>query len=1199
MHIKLFITFLFIFLNGFIIYSQEISGISVPYIQHFDDEDYHFPENQTWAVLKDDRGMLYFGNNSGVLEYDGTNWTLIEVANKSVVRSLAKDKNGRIYVGADNEIGYLESDSNSVLKYKTLTHLISEPNRNFEDVWQTLVIDDFIMCRSSSCVMQFKENKCKVFLPDNRFHLSFYQNNKFYVRERGKGLLVLEDDSLKLVPNSQIFANKRIYVMLPYGDGKFILVTREKGIYIYTPGQNHRFEKLAKFNRLDDFIIKNQIYCGITFKRDQYILGTLQDGFIIINEDGEILKHINTSSGLNNNTIYYLYLNGDDNLWIGTANGISYYPLSSQFQTLDSRNGLLGSVYYTTKFKNRIYTGNSLGVFYEFEPNKFRMVKNSKGQSWTLKEINNELYCANFEGLLKIKNGIAQNIEPVGNLWKIEELKFKEDYYLGGLDVGLAIFKLENNSLVYKHKINGYNETARYFHEGDSGKIWIGNPNIGLTLLRLDSSLMRFESTEFYNKENGLPESTNNYIFEVKIPNNENDFVIGTENGVYTFDNKLNTFIPNESLNRHLTNDGYIQIFTQDNNGNIYFEQGKSKGILELQPDNSYKLIRTSLLKIEDVYIENISIIDSNKILFGNKDGLVIYNPYEKPSFDKDFKILIRKVFAKDSLIYGGADEWEKENLISFDYNNLKFNYSALFYEENKKTEYSFYLDGFDSFNKWSSWSHTSEKEYTNLPVGIYSFKVKARNLYQLESNMAEFNFEILPPWYRTIFAYLIYIMICVLVIILIVKIYTRKLKQDKIKLEAVVKKRTHEVLQQNFEILQQKEEIRSQAENLTVLNKELEKLSIVAKETDNGVIITDSEGYFEWVNEGLIRLIGYTYEEILKVKGNNIFDSSSNPNIKEIYQSIKKTKKPKTYQASDFTKSGEKIWLQTTLTPILNKENEIVKLVAIDSNITAQKLAEDEIRRKNLDITDSIKYAKRIQDAMAPSFDELRTNVEDSFFIHLPKDIVSGDFFWFSSIEEKILIAVADCTGHGVPGAFMSLIGMSFLNKIVNEKKILNPNEILNRLQYNIITSLHKTGLEKDATDGMDISLIAIDKKTKKIEYSGAMNPIFIVREKEIIEFVADKIPIGLYEVKNEKYTIQEFDYKKGDQVYMFTDGYADQFGGKTNRKFLFHNFKKLMLSSKSDRMNEQRELILDKHYNWKGNSEQVDDILILGLKL
>jgi serine phosphatase RsbU (regulator of sigma subunit)/F0F1-type ATP synthase assembly protein I len=250
-------------------------------------------------------------------------------------------------------------------------------------------------------------------------------------------------------------------------------------------------------------------------------------------------------------------------------------------------------------------------------------------------------------------------------------------------------------------------------------------------------------------------------------------------------------------------------------------------------------------------------------------------------------------------------------------------------------------------------------------------------------------------------------------------------------------------------------------------------------------------------------------------------------------------------------------------------------------------------------DVTDSIRYAKRLQDSILPTDHYIEKSLPDSFVLFKPKDIVSGDFYWFSETKDKVLFSAVDCTGHGVPGAFMSLIGANALNQIV-QNKVDEPAVILNELNRLSSEALNKSDEGRDKVrDGMDLALCAIDKKFTTLEYAGANNPLYIVRGEEIQEIKADKFAIASFEHGEMTYTNHTIELQKGDLVYIFSDGYADQFGGAKGKKFMYKQFRDLLLSIKDMDMRRQKEVLHEKIEQWKGSFEQVDDILVIGVRI
>jgi len=256
------------------------------------------------------------------------------------------------------------------------------------------------------------------------------------------------------------------------------------------------------------------------------------------------------------------------------------------------------------------------------------------------------------------------------------------------------------------------------------------------------------------------------------------------------------------------------------------------------------------------------------------------------------------------------------------------------------------------------------------------------------------------------------------------------------------------------------------------------------------------------------------------------------------------------------------------------------------------------EIEFKNKLITYSIQYAKTIQTAVLKASQNGLILFPEHFCLSLPKDIVSGDFYWFYRIDNKLLVGVFDCTGHGIPGAFMSILGVTLLNETVIREKIDDPHLILNRLREKIIDALGQKGISPEVADGMDGSIISYDLQSKELVYSGAFNMMYLIRDNEIIEFKGDKMPISFYP-KMTGFSSHEIKTKPNDIIYLFTDGYNDQFGGQEVKKFLSSQLKEVLMRNHEKPLKVQKQLLLDIYLNWRGREDQVDDITIVGLKL
>ncbi len=258
-----------------------------------------------------------------------------------------------------------------------------------------------------------------------------------------------------------------------------------------------------------------------------------------------------------------------------------------------------------------------------------------------------------------------------------------------------------------------------------------------------------------------------------------------------------------------------------------------------------------------------------------------------------------------------------------------------------------------------------------------------------------------------------------------------------------------------------------------------------------------------------------------------------------------------------------------------------------------------DQIQQINTNLTDSIEYAKQIQDAILPSDERIHQGLKDAFVLFKPRDRVSGDFYWYHEVGDQVFAAAADCTGHGVPGAFVSMVCQGLLNKIVIEDQVLEPGEILRRAHAGVLSSFKNKQSVGQANDGMDIALTVWDKANKKLHFAGAMNPCFVVRGEQLIELEANRRGIGGVAEENYPFSSQSIDLENGDMVYLFSDGYKDQFGGPKGKKFMISRFKKLLISVSEKEAAEQYALLENEFYEWRGDSEQIDDVLLMGYRI
>jgi len=344
-------------------------------------------------------------------------------------------------------------------------------------------------------------------------------------------------------------------------------------------------------------------------------------------------------------------------------------------------------------------------------------------------------------------------------------------------------------------------------------------------------------------------------------------------------------------------------------------------------------------------------------------------------------------------------------------------------------------------------------------------------------------------------------------------------------------------------------------------------------------------------------------YAELSFVLNDSVFNAEKSRQIQEIetkYETKKKEQQIKNLE-NEKTIKDLKIKKQKNFSIFLLSGfvSIFIFLLILFRQIKKIRKANSLLAYQKKQITDSIEYASRIQTAILPPEDFISRVIPDHFILYKPRDIVSGDFYWITHKDDKIIVAAVDCTGHGVPGAFMSMLGFAFLNEIVNKETELKANSILNQLRDYVKESLHQTGKEDEAKDGMDIALCIIDPDKQKLQYSGAYNPLYLIRDDDFISLKADRMPIGIHIIEKGSFTNHEIDIKKGDIIYIFTDGYIDQFGGPNSRKFKLIPFKEMLISIKDKSMSEQKEILDTEFAKWKGDHDQIDDVLVMGIKI
>lgn len=1076
-------------------------------IKNYTRKDYNASE-QNWSIIKDKRGVMYFGNNdNGVLEYDGVSWNSIPISNNSIVRSLAIDTLGTVYVGAFDEFGFLTPNSSGELVYHSLINQIDTAHRSFGNVWKTFSHNDEIIFASQKYLFKFKnlEHLTTAVLPEDCF-ISFQIGDSLLISNYNVGLLSYNwtENTLDTVNGNNLFAGqgKEIFTILPYNQENILISSPYLGeIALFSDKTLQK--SLFPNSHLNKSLETDFVYNGTKIK-DEFFFATISNnaGVFSIDENGEIISRINDKSGLQENQSSFLFSSqgskGQYPLWITLSNGISKAMSNSPFKRIASESGLKGIVMDIAEFNNTKYIATLASVYYIGNDNNETVIKKLEGinRVWALETFKlgsyEVLIVASQDGLFAIdrNNNISlfkknDGSDFIAQCYGVVQSAYDHSKIFLPLSAGYTFYSYKNGwekliEIPISHPYKFMGEIAE-------NEYLLATEFNGVDRLMPDGKIIQ------YGIEDGLPALDYNKIHQFG-----KEVLIATQKGIYYFDRKSEKFKPFTKIHPSYSDGSKnINLIDKDRFGNywLYIIDNEGSHIEKATTNSSgeYDIIEIPFRILPDMSIQAFFTDENNLTWICGSDGLYIFDNNFQKDYEIPYNALIRTVtIGEDSIIFNGAfADFESDSFrvtldqtkhfkptLNYKNNNIKFTYSAPFFDNEEGILFSHFLEGNDE--DWSKWHAESFSIYTNLGERKnYTFKVKAKNIYGTESEVATYSFRILPPWQRTVWAFIAYGIVAILFIYTIVKLNARRLIKEKERLEQIVRERTKEIRQQKEEIETQRDEIAAQRDTLEVLNQEIEK--------------------------------------------------------------------------------------------------------------------------KNENITASIRYAERIQKAILPSDDYVKSLLPDSFVLFKPKDIVSGDFYFCDKMDDIVVFTAVDCTGHGVPGAFVSIVGSNWLTRALNEEKLTKPSDIINYLSQGVYKTLQRDDDSK-VKDGMDLSLVALDLKNMKCAWAGAYNPLYLYRKGEVIQFKADVFPVGTpFNERFSGYTNHEFDLEEGDGLYVFSDGYIDQFGGPNRKKFMKKNFRELIGSIQDKSMDEQKSILDERIEEWKkmGDTDQIDDILVFGVRV
>jgi ligand-binding sensor domain-containing protein/DNA-binding CsgD family transcriptional regulator len=774
---------------------------------------------QNWAMTQDKNSRLYIANNEGLLVFDGTNWQVYPVPNKTILRSIGFGPGGKLYVGAQDEIGYFASDEVGRLLFTSLKDRLPASERNFPDVWELEVSGSDVFFRTNAKLLKLNSEKFTIYpAPSNWLSLHKHQG-RILAQDDKTGLMEYENEGWQpFIPKEELPTGFFVTDITPFNKDTSLLSTMGHGLYLLVQNKllPYRFSN-AGFNTLQ------HITSLLVINDSTFLIGTYFNGVYHLGQQGQVLENISTKNGLPNNTVRFVFDDKKGNAWAGLDNGLGFFSYNNPVSHINPPSFNNGAGYNATAYNGDLYFALSTGL--QWLPlantknissiaNQPQIVIN--GLTWNVSVVNNQLLAGRDDGLWKINNKQAVIISNSNGYWagKIIPGTAPQQVAVGNY-TGIEKFTMVDGNFSSRGPVQKFTESSRYI-ETDDKNIWVSHPYRGI--YKIDAAT---DAVSLFNKQNGLPADLDNHVFKIK-----NKIVFATSAGIYEYnaaENKMVVAKEYETLFGKLP----VRYLKEDSTGNIWFVQEKMVGVADYNTDKpAIHYIPELKNKILSGF-ENIFPYNTNNILVGGETGFytIDYEKYRESI--KPFTAYItgvKTISRNDSVLFGGyafdSSIAIKQITIPYKLNSLRFAYAASLLGQHSSVEFSYYLDGFDK--GWSNWSPNAEKEYTNLPAGTYTFHVKARSSPSHESERFLYTFTIKSPWYETIWAYALYVLLAAALLYVILK-YQSKRHQKKLAAKRLADQKQFEEEQKQMAYRHQLELEQSEKELIRLQKEKLE----------------------------------------------------------------------------------------------------------------------------------------------------------------------------------------------------------------------------------------------------------------------------------------------------------------------------------------------------------------------------------------
>lgn len=763
----------FFLMLGFGIASAQ-NPIGMPQVTNFTTADYK-GGSQNWDIQQDGAGVMYFANNEGLLTYNGQTWNIYPVPSKTVLRSVLIGPDGKIYVGAQDDLGYFFPSPKGILKYTSLKYLIPKADNSFADVWNITGYQDRLFFRTNAKIFELFHGKITTFNSDLGWLFLGKFKEGLYAQERNNQLEKFDGhawESICKLPKGLL-----ITAISSYTRDTALVATLKDGLFLMAG--NRLVKKAFAVDKLLQNVRINAIAAMDT---TLVAAGSAFNGCQVIDHDGKLVENLSNLQSLQSNNIRSIFFDHDKNIWLGLDDGISLVAFNNPIKQIYPDGNKLSSTYAVRVFDKHLYIGTSDAVFalpleagtrdLSYSYGNFTEVKNTKGQVWNINEINKHLIFGNEDGADIIDHYQADQLYGYPGTWLFKPLSLNNPSasIISGTYEGLNLMSYTNNRFVNEGHIDGLRETLRFLTvDYLRNIIWSSHPYRGVYKISLAPGNKKIAAYKLYTQKDGLPSALHNYVFNIKGRN-----VVATINGLYEYNYQTDRFYQSAFF-YPIFGHNELQYLVDDKSGNIWFIGNKKVGVVDFSKHTGSKPFTVvyfpELTSRVLAGFENIYPYDQQNVFVGANNGVFHINYLQYQQAHSDLHTIIDEVKVigdRDSIIFGGyfvnnkkiRQFQDKDSIPSLphSFNSFHFEFSTTLYEQHSNIQFSYQLAGFDK--KWSAWDGKSEKEYTNLGRGTYTFKVRSRTNLGNESSPVSYTFVIRPAWYETYWSDALYILL-------------------------------------------------------------------------------------------------------------------------------------------------------------------------------------------------------------------------------------------------------------------------------------------------------------------------------------------------------------------------------------------------------------------------------------------------------